>query len=215
LEILQDYLRRGAQTTGPRQDDFPEHTGYVVIPIQNVQGGAVGPPFDRYYGRATPVQVISVHGVPYVWIYKTPPPAPRPRSANFGDAIQLRGFDIDGPAQPGAPMTITLFWGARAAPAADYMLFVHLIGADGQRAAQADPPLSSGSWGPGRFFTTSFSLALPAALPDGVYQLAIGLYDPASGQRLPITAIDPGSLADDGPQALKLTELVFRAGKRQ
>ena len=34
--------------------------------------------------------------------------------------------------------------------------------------------------------TDSYTLALPADLPAGEYQILAGLYDPVSGQRLPL-----------------------------
>jgi hypothetical protein len=69
---------------------------------------------------------------------------------------------------------------------------IHLIGPDGQMAAQGDgPPLqgvaSSSLWRAGDTLLDRHDLGLPADLPPGAYRLAVGLYDLATLQRLPVT----------------------------
>jgi len=208
-ETLQPYLRTGAQAYAPSSDYLPPNTGYVIAYIRDTQGGAPWPPFDRFYGRAPPAYVVRIHGVEYAWIYQVPPQPQRPLAAAFGAALQLRGFDLADAATPGTTLDIRLYWGVESAPQAPYALFIHLAGADGRLYAQSDPLLGTNGWMADRYYTTPLALALPPDLPPGAYRLIIGLYDPASGQRLALSA-PQAEPTDDGPGALELARLVVR-----
>ena len=113
--------------------------------------------------------------------------AATPLNANFGEQITLLSYALT--IKPEA-LIVDLFWQANQPPVADYVVFVHLLGAEGQLAASQDgPPLD------GRFPTTAW---LPDDIildrhvltlnPDvkGSHQLNIGLYLPATGERLPV-----------------------------
>ncbi|HEU4326439.1 MAG TPA: glycosyltransferase family 39 protein [Roseiflexaceae bacterium] len=203
--VLQPFLKPGAQTIWPKET-LPPEAGYLIVYMLDVQNGSL-PPFDRFYQRETPVFVAQIHGVPYAWVYQLPPPVELPHAADFGPAIHLRGLNAEGEAQRGATQDLTLFWKSRAAITNDYMLFAHLIGPDGQRYAQFDLPYTTSTWEPGRIVETHLPLTLPDNGPVGTYRLYIGLYEPATGQRLPLstpTNLDP---ALDGPHALPVMEL--------
>jgi hypothetical protein len=204
---LQPYMRKGAHVSGPDGDALPRKSGYVVVYIRQVQDGQTVPPFDRFYGRGVPLHTVTIHGVDYAWIYQAPPPFAQPRLAAFGSAIRLHGFDQATPARRGQPLAIRLIWETRAVPSADYTLFAHLLGPDGQRVGQVDLPLPTQSWAAGRYQATELPIGIPAGTSPGVYRLAIGLYEPMGGQRVPLisdAALDP---AIDGPDALLLTEI--------
>jgi hypothetical protein len=209
-ETIQPYLRTGAQSFAPSGSYLPPSTGYAVVYVRDTQSGQPWPPFDRFYQSEPPIYTVRIHGVDYVWIYQVPPPTPRPLAATFGASIRLRGLDMPETAAPGDMLNITLFWQATQAPASRYALFIHLIGADGRRYAQADPQLATERWKGSRYYTTPLALALPRELPAGTYRVAVGLYDPATGQRLPLTAaqVAPSDVA--GPNALRLAELSVR-----
>ena len=69
-----------------------------------------------------------------------------------------------------------------------YRVFIHLVNTDGQILAQADGEPASWSrpttgWVPGEYILDEHSLTLPPTLPPNA-SLRIGLYDPATGQRL-------------------------------
>jgi hypothetical protein len=113
-------------------------------------------------------------------------------------------------AQAPGQIVVTPAWDVRAAPEANYQVFLHLLDAQGQRVGQIDvapggadfPPTSA--WQPGRQIAVPLPLPLRADLPAGEYRLVMGLYDGADGQRPPLT---DGQAADpklDGPSVVLL-----------
>jgi hypothetical protein len=114
-----------------------------------------------------------------------------PSRYDFGGEIALVGYDLPPTARPGEILAFTLYWQALARPAHDYTVFVHVLDAAGQTVAQADaPPVAgtypTGLWAASETLADRRHLLLPAGLAPGEYRVRIGLYDPASGQRLPV-----------------------------
>ena len=75
--------------------------------------------------------------------------------------------------------------------AVNYTVFVQALSADWTVVAQQDlPPLAGAAptttWLAGEVLTDPHHLALPANLAPGEYRLIAGMYDPNTGQRLPI-----------------------------
>jgi len=151
----------------------------------------------RLAGSQITLGPIKVHG------QATPTPAIVNRqSAHFADGIELVGFDVT-PVQgrAGQSVTLTLDWAARVRPTSDYTVFVHLVDAKGRLVGQADAPPDAGHyptsvWDPGEIVEDRHTVALDPSLPPGIYQFDLGLYRPATGQRLPILA-PTGLPADD------------------
>ncbi len=116
---------------------------------------------------------------------------PGAQAVPFADGITL----LDSAAEPLAAaqrLDLPLFWQATARPARDYTLFAHLVDAGGAVVAQADrPPLGgffpTSHWRPGLLLEDRIVLELPPDLPPGRYGLLVGLYDPVTLQRLPLT----------------------------
>jgi hypothetical protein len=114
--------------------------------------------------------------------------------AEFGAAVELAGYDLNDLVRaPGSPLEVTLYWHAVETPDRAYHTFVHLLDAEGHILAQHDGPPGSGGtelptlgWLPGETLADTHLLVLPPAvdLPDGEYRLAVGLYEPITGQRL-------------------------------
>jgi hypothetical protein len=118
----------------------------------------------------------------------------RDREASFEGGLDMLGYEVD-PAvvQPGDTLTVVLRWQARDWVDAPYTTFVHLIGPDGQRVAQADGPPFDGlhptdHWLPGERLRDTRHLAIPADAPRGRYQVVVGWYDPETGDRLPLSS---------------------------
>ncbi len=111
-----------------------------------------------------------------------------PLDLRLGESLRLRGFELATPtAVPGGSVQLTLYWQAVAQPAGLYTAFVHLLGPDGAIVAQDDrwPGYSpSNTWAAGQVIVDAYAIALPPSAPAGGYQIAVGLYDPMTGDRL-------------------------------
>ena len=108
--------------------------------------------------------------------------------------------------RPGDVLRLLLVWTPRQPLPLDYKLFVHVAGPrglpDGRPLAQWDgyPGLNTArtsTWAVGEPFRDHVLLPLPDDLPPGDYTLLVGLYDPATGDRL-------------GDRAVTLTTLTVR-----
>ena len=105
-----------------------------------------------------------------------------PVSHNFGDQIELIGFDLDRRrAAPGETVKLTLFWRALAAqPARDYTVFAHVLQPPQTKWAGVDkqPTPSTSSWTlrADQIVSDTYPLTLDATTPPGVYEVEVGVY---------------------------------------
>ncbi len=121
------------------------------------------------------------------------PAIAHPLEASLGQPplLKLSGYDTEPPRDNTLP--ITLYWQAQTEMSANYTVFVQLLNSAGQVVAQVDRQPQEGAaptttWLLGEFLTDSYSLSLPPNLPPGPYRLITGLYDAATGQRLPVAS---------------------------
>jgi hypothetical protein len=112
------------------------------------------------------------------------PPAQRETDLRWVGGIRMVGFS------QGA-QGVTLVWQAAQPQEANYTVFVHAVDEDGTILAQADvlPARPIPGWAAGEFITQM----VPLNVPPGAAALRIGLYDAATGERLPLR--DGGSFA--------------------
>ncbi len=108
----------------------------------------------------------------------------------FKEQIRLIEYSSLEQSQTGQVLPLRLVWQIEQPLERDYTIFVQLLTAAGTLAAQHDSPPQSGyyptsQWLSGEAVSDQHGLFLPADLPAGDYQLILGLYDPATGQRLP------------------------------
>ena len=126
-----------------------------------------------------------------------------PLAIELGDLAVLHGVDIPTQAHsPGDALELTLYWEAHRSAEIDYTLFVHLIGPDGQIHGQVDRQPAAGeapttSWVAGEIVTDAIDLPIDDDAPLGRYHVAVGLYDGASGGRLPVITADGARAPDD------------------
>ncbi len=126
------------------------------------------------------------------YLYVGEEPAPAGELARLADGFRL--LTAEAPAAgwtAGTEAHIRLRWAADAAYRGRYTVFVHLLGPDGAPAAQGDQEPLGGfyptdAWLPNVPVDDEYTLALPAGLAPGTYRLVVGLYDPATGERLPL-----------------------------
>jgi hypothetical protein len=113
-----------------------------------------------------------------------------PVTAKLGEPplITFLGYDLT---RAGESWSITLYWKSERATPQDYSVFVHLLDANGNPIAQHDSAPQNGNaptswWSPGDLIADPHQVIVPSDLAPGHYSLAIGVYDSASGARLPI-----------------------------
>ncbi|MFN8464648.1 MAG: hypothetical protein U0X20_03820 [Caldilineaceae bacterium] len=131
-------------------------------------------------------------------------PAAPPPVTEANGWFRLDGYAVTAEARPGDAVLLTLLWQDLAAVDENYQVFVHLLDEQGNKIEQADgQPVQwlrpTSTWQPGEKIADHYGLLLPATLPSGEYSIAVGLYHPVTGQRLPVSA-GPSSYAIDlGP----------------
>jgi hypothetical protein len=99
---------------------------------------------------------VTIHGVPYATIHQLPRPYATAVTAQFDQAIRLRGF------RPS--------WTIEHNHAGGMFVFVHVLDANGQRVGQIDAPLDQGmfaTWQAGQQFDSPLPIALAGDLPAG------------------------------------------------
>jgi hypothetical protein len=128
------------------------------------------------------------------------------QDADFGGQVRLVETAVSTTAtRPGGTVRVMLRWRRAAAPTADYTLFLHVIDPSGTTRAQVDVPPGARPttvWAANEQAEAEYALTVADDAPPGRYQIVVGLYDPVTGQRLPVTRA--GAAAGD---ALALAEL--------
>jgi len=123
---------------------------------------------------------------------------PNPVSVNFDDQIALVGFELDRHTMhAGETLGLVLWWQTLRSPRLDYVVFVHLVYPPDAVWAQEDAmPVGdtarTSSWVVGQRVEDRHALILPLDAPIGEYVVEIGLYDPATLDRLPVNLSDKG-----------------------
>jgi hypothetical protein len=113
--------------------------------------------------------------------------------------IRLNGYALTPRSKPGGALLLSLQWQSLQQVDQNYHVFVHLLNERKEKVAQRDgQPVQwlrpTSSWRPGEEIRDPYGLLLPLEIAAGNYTIAVGLYDPVNGQRLPISA-GPGTLA--------------------
>ncbi|MCP4539319.1 MAG: phospholipid carrier-dependent glycosyltransferase [Chloroflexi bacterium] len=151
-------------------------------------------------------------------LFKLPSDITHPLHLTLGNLIHLRGFDLDRTqAAPGGTLPITLYWQADGPTDLDYTIFIHLVGPDGRSYGQVDQFPGAGaapttSWALGQVTVDAINLPVAPDAPAGQYHVAFGMYNAASGGRLPITDAS-GRLLPDG-RAFLPPEITITGGSQ-
>ena len=124
------------------------------------------------------------------------PPDALAVNARVGSAGLLAGYTL---ARNGQTVLLTLFWQASGARVQPLKVFVQALDAGGRLIASGDSDPVAGAmpttaWTAGEPIRDVHRLTLPVGQRVAAY--VVGLYDPASGIRLPITLADGTSAPD-------------------
>ena len=133
--------------------------------------------------------------------------APAGPGAAWQGGISLASARVDlAEVRTGDIIPLALTWTTSSTLAANLSVFVHLGLADGPPVAQNDGAPAAGfrpttSWRPNELIIDQRGVLITPATPPGRYTLFVGLYDPATGQRLKLTT---------GADRLALGDIVVR-----
>lgn len=164
----------------------------------DAEAPVLGRVFARVDGGRPGIQVATVRIEP-----RRPLPAPDEWQAELGDHIALVSAAMS-PTRvlPGQSVQVKVRWYVpRGVPGQDYTTLVHLGQPDAPPLSTGDSPPLGGDyptsvWRNGEAIDDAYFLVIPADLPPGRYPVWIGLYDPATGERLPVTV--EGQLQPNG-----------------
>ncbi len=137
-------------------------------------------------GPPIPLGPLTVTAIERIF---TQPPVAQETQLTFGFA-QLSGFTLTPPTlTPGQTLTLDLAWKAMAETETGYRVFVHVIDSNQVIRAQSDSVPAEWTrptpgWLPGEYILDPHTLPLPPNLAPGAYRLFVGLYDPATGERI-------------------------------
>lgn len=126
-------------------------------------------------------------------------PAPRYRvDFAWSDQIQLAGYEVSPRSiQPGRPVTLHLYWLPQTAQPPGYSVFVQLIDSQGQPITQLEIPMEEHFyWRQNRLTPEQYSVWTGPQTKPGPYLFRVGIFDPISGERLPIYD-EKGALVGD------------------
>lgn len=155
----------------------PTEEGADRLPILDAAGNVTGDSAVLDYFRVELVQA--------------PEPTQRVQDGNLSGLTRLVGYDprLPDKVTAGTTLPITLTWEATGKFDSDYTVFVHLVGADMQPVAQADGQPVGGSyptsyWDVEERLADPYSLEIPIDVQPGDYDLIVGMYLLATGERL-------------------------------
>ncbi len=140
-------------------------------------------------------------------------PQPLAQEVRVGGA-RLLGVAVGDPSADGEPpmlvptaelkaggvLGLRTFWQVEEPFGQDYLIFVHLLDANGGRPTQRDAPPWQGrfpttTWRPGTLVVDANDVYLPPGIAPGEYRVVVGMYDPATGARPPVS-VDGTPVAD-------------------
>ncbi len=122
----------------------------------------------------------------------TPPAITHRVDARLGQSIALLGYDlVQAPLTGGARFKLKLYWQALTPIPTNYTVFVQVLGPDGTVVGQHDGVPAGGvlpttAWSAGEIVPDRHLVDF-STIQNGDYRLIVGMYDPATGARLPIT----------------------------
>jgi len=125
--------------------------------------------------------------------------------ARLDQVADLVAVDLEGgQVQRGETLPLALYWQALAPVGTSYTVFVQAIDEGGGKAGQVDRlPCDGGcpttTWRPGDLVGERYDLPIGADAPPGRYELIAGMYDLATGERLPWLDANGSPLGDSLP----------------
>jgi hypothetical protein len=140
------------------------------------------------------------------------PPLALKNGANLGGKVEIAGATVQpGRVVPGEPARVTVFFKVLQPLDADYIVFVHVEDADGKLERMnldhkpANGVLPTTQWKPGETVKDEFAVYLPVGIPSRGINIWMGLWDPRTDARLPLT--NPTVVRNDGKDRILLAQV--------
>jgi hypothetical protein len=140
------------------------------------------------------------------------PPLAIKSGANLGGKVELAGATVQpGRVVPGEPARITLFFKVLERIDEDYLVFVHVEDVDGRvERMNLDHKPANGlypttQWKPGETVKDEFTLYLPPNTPSRGLNIWLGLWEPRTDTRMPLT--NPDLVRNDGKHRIMLAQV--------
>jgi hypothetical protein len=197
---LVPFFLGSADRLDPKGDTdlMPWHTAdYVVFYLNQVQRDNPSQALVNYIRSLEPEHVVHLKGIDYAWLYRTPEPIPddvvpaqHVQRARFGEDLALLGYDVDGSQVPlDGKVRVSLYWEGLREMEADYRVFLDLVNGvyhvwgkqDGRPYWDGYP---TNQWPKGLVLKDVREIGIWPGTPPGSYQVAVSVYDPASGRWL-------------------------------
>jgi hypothetical protein len=105
---------------------------------------------------------------------------------DFGHALQLTAYDMQGHATPGSVITVTTYWRVTASLEPRLALFTHIFTGTNIVAQRDHLAITLQNLQPGDVFLQTHVLEIPDTVERGWYQVAVGVYSQDTGTRLPV-----------------------------
>lgn len=105
--------------------------------------------------------------------------------------IRLNSYAFTEETHANGELLLVLRWESLRPVENNYHVFVHILNESNEKVDQRDGQPAqwmrpTSSWRAGEVIADHYGLLLPPDLASGEYKISIGLYDPVSGQRLPV-----------------------------
>jgi hypothetical protein len=129
------------------------------------------------------------------------PPLTHRVGADFDGQVTLVGYDLDlAEIGKGGPAKLILYWQAQAEMETAYVVFVHLLDEAQQIVTQVDQEPQNGEapttgWLAGEVVSDEIEVPVSEEMA-GVRSIAVGLYDPSTGKRVPVLNVEGVTMGD-------------------
>lgn len=110
--------------------------------------------------------------------------------ADLGNKVTLWGYSMETTGVgAGEPVRLVLYWTAEKEMAEDYTVFVHLVDDAGSICGQVDSQPQNGFyptsyWDVGEVIRDEYEVTVDLETPPGPLKIEVGMYVPATGERL-------------------------------
>ncbi|MEM7330898.1 MAG: glycosyltransferase family 39 protein [Chloroflexota bacterium] len=212
--LLQDNVRLAEFSSAPAQDRYPTSEWQIGEQVRDLRFLQIPPTASGNAALFVELENTAVK-ISDVQISDTLRSFEQPEvdveiNRTLGEIALLVGYRLENTAVSNEnPLPITLIWQSLAENVpTNYSVFVHLLASDGRIVGQHDgQPVAGNRPTAGWIAAEYFEDVHPVSLTDPDYQgsatLAVGFYNPATGDRL---------LTPDGRDTIPLDNLIIQVG---